>query len=102
MRLVKSFAGWLALILSAVVLFVGVFAAVTIWRLSQEPVSLHRITPYIVDHLNKSMGENRLSVGDVVLRWRGWAEKFDVGLRDVVIIGAGVAGIMTAYRRRVG
>lgn len=87
MRLVKSFAGWLALILSAIVLFVGVFAAVTIWRLSQEPVSLHRITPYIVDHLNKSMGENRLSVGDVVLRWRGWAEKFDVGLRDVVIIG---------------
>lgn len=45
MRLVKSFAGWLALILSAIVLFVGVFAAVTIWRLSQEPVSLHRITP---------------------------------------------------------
>ncbi|MDG4721684.1 MULTISPECIES: YhdP family protein [Thalassospira] len=88
MRLVKSFAGWLALILSAIVLFVGVFAAVTIWRLSQEPVSLHRITPYIVDHLNKSMGDSRLSVGDLVLRWRGWAEKFDVGLRDVVIIGA--------------
>lgn len=87
MRLVKTFAGWLALTLSAVVLFVGVFAAVTIWRLSQEPVSLHRITPYIVDHLNKSMGDNRLAVGDVVLRWRGWAEKFDVGLRDVVIIG---------------
>lgn len=88
MRLVKSFAGWLALILSAIVLFVGVFAAVTIWRLSQEPVSLHRITPYIVDHLNKSMGENRLSLGDVVLRWRGWAEKVDVGLRDVIIIGS--------------
>ncbi|MEQ8287191.1 AsmA-like C-terminal domain-containing protein [Thalassospira sp.] len=88
MRLVKTFAGWLALILSAVILFVGVFAAVTIWRLSQEPVSLHRLTPYIVDHLNKSMGENKLSVGDLVLRWRGWAEKFDVGLRDVTIIGA--------------
>lgn len=88
MRHVKTFAGWLALILSAVILFVGVFAAVTIWRLSQEPVSLHRITPYIVDHLNKSMGENKLSVGDLVLRWRGWAERFDVALRDVVIIGA--------------
>jgi len=94
LRLVKTFAGWLALILSAVILFVGVFAAVTIWRLSQEPVSLHRITPYIVDHLNKSMGENKLSVGDLVLRWRGWAERFDVGLRDVIIIGANDGGLL--------
>ncbi|WP_336232948.1 YhdP family protein [Thalassospira sp. CH_XMU1458] len=87
MRHVKTFAGWLALTLSAIVLFVGVFAAVTIWRLSQEPVSLHRLTPYLVDHLNKSMGNNRLAIGDVVLRWRGWDEKFDVGLRDVSIFG---------------
>jgi hypothetical protein len=86
-RHVKTFAGWLALTLSAIVLFVGVFAAVTIWRLSQEPVSLHRLTPYLVDHLNKSMGNNRLAIGDVVLRWRGWDEKFDVGLRDVSIFG---------------
>lgn len=87
MRHVKTFAGWLALILSAVILFVGVFAGVTIWRLSKEPVSLHRITPYIVEHLNKSMGDNRLEVDDIVLRWRGWAEKFDVGLREVSIFG---------------
>ena len=88
MRHVKTFAGWLALTLSAIVLFVGVFAAVTIWRLSQEPVSMHRLTPYLVDHLNKSMGNNRLAIGDVVLRWRGWDEKFDVGLRDVSIFGS--------------
>jgi hypothetical protein len=87
-RHVKTFAGWLALTLSAIVLFVGVFAAVTIWRLSQEPVSLHRLTPYLVDHLNKSMGNNRLEIGDVVLRWRGWDEKFDVGLREVSIFGS--------------
>lgn len=87
MRHVKTFAGWLALTLSAIVLFVGVFAAVTIWRLSQEPVSLHRLTPYIVDHLNQSMGNTRLAVGDIVLRWRGWDEKFDVGLRQVSIFG---------------
>ncbi|MBC05331.1 AsmA-like C-terminal domain-containing protein [Thalassospira sp.] len=87
MRHVKTFAGWLALTLSAIVLFVGVFAAVTIWRLSQEPVSLHRLTPYLVDHLNQSMGNNRLAVDDVVLRWRGWDEKFDVGLRRVSIFG---------------
>nr|WP_175581284.1 AsmA-like C-terminal domain-containing protein [Thalassospira sp. HF15] len=77
----------MALTLSAIVLFVGVFAAVTIWRLSQEPVSLHRLTPYLVDHLNQSMGNNRLAVDDVVLRWRGWDEKFDVGLRDVSVFG---------------
>lgn len=89
MRHVKTFAGWLALTLSAIVLFVGVFAAVTIWRLSQEPVSLHRLTPYLVEHLNQSMGDNHLAVEDVVLRWRGWDEKFDVGLRDVSIFGPG-------------
>lgn len=87
MRHVKTFAGWLALTLSAIVLFVGVFAAVTIWRLSQEPVSLHRLTPYLVEHLNQSMGNSRLAVDDVILRWRGWDEKFDVGLRDVSIFG---------------
>jgi hypothetical protein len=88
-RHVKTFAGWLALILSALILFVGVFAAVTIWRLSQEPVSLHRLTPYLVDHLNQSMGDNRLEVDDIVVQWRGWAERFDVSLREVSIIAAG-------------
>ncbi len=87
MRHVKTFAGWLALTLSAIVLFVGVFAAVTIWRLSQEPVSLHRLTPYLVDRLNQSMGGNRIEVDDVVIGWRGWDEKFDVGLRRVSIFG---------------
>ncbi|MCC9625485.1 AsmA-like C-terminal domain-containing protein [Thalassospira sp. MA62] len=87
MRHVKTFAGWLVLILSALILFVGVFAGVTIWRLSQEPISLHRLTPFIVDRLNQSMGNNRLSVGDFVLRWHGWEEKFDVLLRDVAVFG---------------
>ena len=62
MRLLKTFSGWLGLIFGALVLFVGVFGAVTVWRVAQGPVSLHRITPYIVDRLNQSMGENRLSV----------------------------------------
>ncbi|WP_417804113.1 AsmA-like C-terminal domain-containing protein [Thalassospira lucentensis] len=87
MRLIKTFSGWLGLFFGAIVLFVGVFGAVTIWRVAQGPVSLHRITPYIVDHLNESMGENRLSVGDLVLSWRGWDEKFDVRLRDVSVLG---------------
>lgn len=89
MRHVKTFAGWLGLIISAVILFVGVFGAVTIWRLSQEPVSLHHITPYVVERLNRSMGENRLSVGDMIVRWQGWDEKFDLRLRDVAIFAAG-------------
>lgn len=88
MRRLKTFSGWLGLALGALVLFVGVFGAVTIWRVAQGPVSLHRITPYIVDRLNQSMGENRLSVDDLVLSWRGWDEKFDVRLRDVSVWGA--------------
>ena len=87
MRLLKTFSGWLGLIFGALVLFVGVFGAVTVWRVAQGPVSLHRITPYIVDRLNQSMGENRLSVDDLVLYWRGWDEKFDVRLRDVSVRG---------------
>ena len=67
------------------VLFVGVFSGVLIWRLSQGPVSLNRFAPYILAELNKSSGDLKFDVEDMVLVWRGWEEKFDVRMRQISV-----------------
>ncbi|OSQ46190.1 AsmA-like C-terminal domain-containing protein [Thalassospira alkalitolerans] len=88
MRRIKVFTGWCGLILAALVLFVGVFVGVLVWRISQGPVSLHRLVPYVVAELNDSSGDTKFDVGDMVLFWRGWEEKFDIRLRDVSVISS--------------
>ncbi|OSQ30360.1 AsmA-like C-terminal domain-containing protein [Thalassospira sp. MCCC 1A03138] len=85
MRRIKIFTGWCGLLLAAVILFVGVFLGVLVWRISQGPVSLHRLVPYVVAELNESSGDTRFDVGDMVLFWRGWQERFDIRLRDVSV-----------------
>lgn len=85
MRRIKIFTGWCGLLLAAVVLFVGVFLGVLVWRISQGPVSLHRLVPYVVAELNESSGDTSFDVGDMVLFWRGWQERFDIRLRDVSV-----------------
>ncbi|WP_085584143.1 AsmA-like C-terminal domain-containing protein [Thalassospira mesophila] len=67
------------------VLFVGVFSGVLIWRISQGPISLNVIAPYILEELNKSSGDLKFDVEDMVLVWRGWEEKFDVRMRQVSV-----------------
>lgn len=85
MRRIKIFTGWCGLFLAAVILFVGVFLGVLVWRISQGPVSLHRLVPYVVAELNDNSGNTRFDVGDMVLFWRGWDERFDIRLRDVSV-----------------
>ncbi|WOI10926.1 AsmA-like C-terminal domain-containing protein [Thalassospira lucentensis] len=85
MRRIKIFTGWCGLFLAAVILFVGVFAGVLVWRIAQGPVSLHRLVPYVVAELNESSGDTKFEVGDMVLFWRGWEERFDIRLQDVSV-----------------
>ncbi|WP_157831881.1 AsmA-like C-terminal domain-containing protein [Thalassospira marina] len=85
MRHVKKLSGVIASLFAFCVLFVGVFSGVLVWRVSQGPVSLNRIAPYILDELNKSSGDLKFDVQDMVLVWRGWEEKFDVRMRRISV-----------------
>lgn len=85
MRHVKKISGIVASLFAFCVLFAGVFSGVLIWRFSQGPVSLNRIAPYILAELNKSSGDLKFDVEDMVLVWRGWEEKFDVRMRQISV-----------------
>ncbi|RCK53775.1 hypothetical protein TH25_04555 [Thalassospira profundimaris] len=85
MRHVKKLSGIIAALFAFCALFVGVFSGVLIWRVSQGPVSLNFIAPYILEELNKSSGDLKFDVQDMVLVWRGWEEKFDVRMRQISV-----------------
>ncbi|MDP2700135.1 AsmA-like C-terminal domain-containing protein [Thalassospira sp.] len=68
---------------AALLLFLSVFVGVLIWRISDGPVSLHRLTPYVLEQLNAGSGGHRLDVDDMVLIWRGWEDKFDLRLKNL-------------------
>ncbi|OKH86962.1 AsmA-like C-terminal domain-containing protein [Thalassospira sp. TSL5-1] len=85
MRHVKKLSGIVAALFAFCALFVGVFSGVLIWRVSQGPVSLNFIAPYILEELNKSSGDLKFDVQDMVLVWRGWEEKFDVRMRQISV-----------------
>jgi hypothetical protein len=82
---VKRISGFIGWLLAFLVLFIGVFVGVLVWRIAQGPVSLHRITPFLVSELNKSSGDLAFDVDDMVLVWRGWEEKFDLRLKNATV-----------------
>ncbi len=85
MRHVKKLSGVIAALFAFCALSVGVFSGVLIWRVSQGPISLNVIAPYILEELNKSSGDLKFDVQDMVLVWRGWEEKFDVRMRGISV-----------------
>lgn len=73
--LLRLLAGFLA----ALVLVLGV----TAWRLSQGPISLGFLTPYVTDALNLSEAGLVVEVEDTVLAWGGWERTLLINAVDV-------------------
>ncbi|MDH5749053.1 MAG: hypothetical protein OEY85_07060, partial [Rhodospirillales bacterium] len=49
-----------------------------VWHLSQGPVSLAFLTPYVEDILATSHKSFRLKLDDTILTWGGWNRAFDI------------------------
>src|SRR5262245_6217583 len=71
----------------AVLILVTVAAAgLAAWRLSQGPVSLAQLTPYIDDALEGQLPGLHFRIGDTVVAWEGLSGGFGLRLRNVEVL----------------
>ncbi|MBF0392939.1 MAG: AsmA-like C-terminal domain-containing protein [Alphaproteobacteria bacterium] len=78
---------------SALALLLG--SALLAWRLSQGPVVLDFLTPYIEESLSARDGSFSIRLQDTVLTWAGWSRALDIRARGVQALhdGAVVASV---------
>ncbi|MCH7486055.1 MAG: hypothetical protein IIC04_03625 [Proteobacteria bacterium] len=67
--------------------------AVLAWRLSEGPVSLAFLTPYIERALEGEQGRFRIRLDDTILAWAGWERTLDIRVLNVRAIGPDLATI---------
>lgn len=63
----------------------AVLCAAAAWRLSQGPVSLGFMTPYVEEAMQLSDTDLRVSLDDTVLTWAGWERTLDIRAVNVRI-----------------
>lgn len=69
------------LVLQFVAALVGagaIIVAASAWRLSQGPISLAPLTPYLQDAVQLRDAGLRIALGDTVLSWAGWDRTLDI------------------------
>lgn len=74
-------------VLGAILFLLLVGAGVLAWRLSQGPLPLDLLTPYIEDALRAPEDDFRLSIGQTLLTWEGGDRELDLRAMDVRAIG---------------
>lgn len=62
-----------------------ILASLAAWSLSQGPVSLGFLNPYIEDGLNSLHSKFHFKMDDTVLTWAGWDRTLDVRIMNVQI-----------------
>jgi hypothetical protein len=55
------------------------------WQLSQGPISLGFLSPYIQNAVNQGQTNFRLKLGDTILTWAGWDRSLDIRVLDLQI-----------------
>lgn len=65
-------------VLAAVAVGAVVLGAIVAWRLSQGPVSVGFLSPYIQESLSQPGSNVRILMQDTVLTWAGWERQLDV------------------------
>jgi len=77
-------------LLEALILSLLFLAALAAWRLSQGPLELDVLTPYVAEALSVPGGPVRIELDGTVLTWAGWERALDlraVGVRAVTSDG---------------
>ncbi len=64
-----------------------IIAVIASWRLSQGPISLGFLTPYIQQSLNASHGRKfTLAMDDTIIAWAGWERALDIRVINVRVV----------------
>ena len=74
-----------AQIVSAVLAGIALVALVFAWKLSQGPISLPQLTPYIVDAVSKNTRGMNIKIKDTILSWEGWDRTLDIRVLNTSI-----------------
>lgn len=65
-------------IVSAVLAGLALLILVVAWKLSQGPISLPQLTPYIVEAVSHNTRGMTVKIEDTVLSWEGWERTLDI------------------------
>jgi hypothetical protein len=70
-------------VLLALILILTVPTVVLLWRLSQGPVAVDFLTPYIEQAFEAAVPNSRVSVQTTQLQWPGWSHSIDLQATDI-------------------
>ena len=70
-------------VLIGLVVLALVPTAILLWRLSQGPVELDFLTPYIEDAFEAAVPNSRVTVGTTQLQWPGWSHSIDLQASNI-------------------
>jgi len=65
-------------VVGAVLAGIALLGLVIAWKLSQGPISLPQLTPYIVEAVSQNTRGMTVQVEDTVLSWEGWERTLDI------------------------
>lgn len=72
-------------ILLAVLAGLALVMLVLAWKLSQGPISLPQLTPYIVEAVSQNTRGIQVKIKDTILSWEGWERNLDIRLKGVAV-----------------
>jgi hypothetical protein len=72
-------------VLAAISSGLAIFLLLLAWQLSQGPISLGFLSPYIQNMVNKDQSNFSLSLSDTILTWAGWDRSLDIRVLDVQV-----------------
>ena len=76
--------------------------AVAAWRLSEGPISLSFLSPYLAQAFEAEDLDYRLEFTDTILTWAGWDRSLDISVRGVTVKNADGAVLGTVPELSVG
>lgn len=72
-------------IVSAVLAGLALVVLVMAWKLSQGPISIPQLTPFIVEAVSKNTRGLNVKIKDTLLSWQGWERNLDIRVLGVSI-----------------
>ncbi|WP_029013870.1 AsmA-like C-terminal domain-containing protein [Niveispirillum irakense] len=88
-------------LLAGLLLVLALGSGLLAWRLTQGPVSLDFVTPYLEQELNRQ-APTRLDLGETILAWNGFGTRMDLRLRGVTAYGTTGAVVAAVPEVRLG
>ena len=74
-------------ILTGIVTGIVILLLLAAWRLSAGPVRIDFLTPYLEQALDNPARGLRVDIGEMVVRWAGWARNVDLQAREIRVLG---------------